>query len=207
MENKVYTDFSEHFWETIKKSQALLSFLPKKTSVTISFNQSNWLEVASILPEISNMENIIMRLRIFWLNDSKISVKRLLNTLANSYPEKWTEIQQIKDNLKILEKYQISMSLNLNNHEYKKIKDLIEYIWHWSLLHDDQKKREHYKILFQGNPFIRDYLYTDILNWILGYIRYVLFELDLLIQNTVFQQDYTREQLFVHLSEFISFKD
>lgn len=99
------------------------------------------------------------------------------------------------------------MGLKLNGNEYKKIKDLLEYILHGSLLHDDEEKKEHYRRLFQTNQFTRDYLYTDILNWIIEYVRYVLFELDLVIQNTIFQKNITREQLFGRLSESIKFKD
>lgn len=208
MEDKIYHDFSLHFWNTLEKSKNLLHFLPKKISITFSFEQWKWQEIKSILPEISNLENILLRLRIFWLKNSGININKILNSLHRLHPEKWLELEQIKKNIKFLEeKNEISMGLKVNNNEYKKTKDIIEYILHWSLLHDDIEKRKHYNALFQNNPFIRDLLYSDILEWVLKYIKYVLFELDLTLQNTIFQKPITREEYLIKLEKNIKFKD
>lgn len=90
--------------------------------------------------------------------------------------------ERISKNDKIISEKQNSIHLTINDHEYKTISHIAEYLLHGYLLHDDIEKKRHYNNLFKWKSFIANILYGDLIEWILQNTK-LFTDADFLIQK------------------------
>ena len=203
---ELYRNYSDHFWKHfIQKSSDFLGHIPKNLSVSTSYDINGECHSESTLPEIEHTENILMRVRIFMSESSDLNVWKILNSLSRDYPNLRNKIDIIKSHKQKLKGKNTQCLYIINNKEYEKIETIINYILNGALLHTDKDKKNDYHNLFQTDTTISETLHLEIVRWVIHYIRYVLFEIDALLKQEVYDEKKLRKELLEKLNMHLKF--